>query len=358
MNCYHTEKTHSSNTSKEHIFPQQIGGKFKVSGILCQKHNNSFGHTIEAELETKLNFFCILLDVDRNNKDKKYYLLETKDRVVKVFANRKGKLERPKVHIEKDKQGKILSINIEENSRLELEKKLKSIKEKHNLSDEIDKNSQIYDIEIGQKDFTENKINIPLYEKSVIFCIAKSIINFALSKGIEKKYIDNLIEFLCNNKPYPNYFTTHQSPLKNPNNVDNVIIIIGQNNKIIAYVQYLNLIKYYFVLTEQYSGPDFSFNFTENPEGRGHHEDTKFDISKITNAKKSTSVNLEEFKETFYPFMERVFFKRELNQLIDKHIENTIMTIGENATTAEFLNDFSYNFITEYINKFESQNGA
>ncbi|WP_039925605.1 hypothetical protein, partial [Leptospira vanthielii] len=69
-----------------------------------------------------------------NNKDKKYYLLETKDRVVKVFANRKGKLERPKVHIEKDKQGKILSINIEENSRLELEKKLKSIKEKHNLN--------------------------------------------------------------------------------------------------------------------------------------------------------------------------------------------------------------------------------
>jgi hypothetical protein len=54
-----------ANDSREHIIPQAIGGRRKVTGFICRNCNNTKGHTWDAELAVQLNWFSVALNVKR-----------------------------------------------------------------------------------------------------------------------------------------------------------------------------------------------------------------------------------------------------------------------------------------------------
>ncbi|MBB3212453.1 5-methylcytosine-specific restriction endonuclease McrA [Herbaspirillum sp. Sphag1AN] len=53
------DELNHSNDSKEHIIPNAIGGKKKVSGFICKSCNNKAGETWDAELASQLNWFSL-----------------------------------------------------------------------------------------------------------------------------------------------------------------------------------------------------------------------------------------------------------------------------------------------------------
>ena len=54
-----------TNASKEHIFPNAIGGRKTVSDFICRRCNSESGGKWDSELAKQLQLFCTMLDVSR-----------------------------------------------------------------------------------------------------------------------------------------------------------------------------------------------------------------------------------------------------------------------------------------------------
>jgi hypothetical protein len=65
------------NDSEEHLIPNALGGRRKVSGFLCRDCNSATGDTWDAELAKQLLPLCLLLDVVRERGDPPGLRVET-----------------------------------------------------------------------------------------------------------------------------------------------------------------------------------------------------------------------------------------------------------------------------------------
>ena len=69
MQCYScNNEITNQNKSIEHVIPQALGGKLKLNKGLCNKCNQKFGETIDAELIKQLHFIPEVIDADRDRK--------------------------------------------------------------------------------------------------------------------------------------------------------------------------------------------------------------------------------------------------------------------------------------------------
>jgi len=59
-------KTSGSKFSEEHVIPNFLGGRKKLTDIVCAKCNSEFGRTIEAEMSKQLNTFRVLFGLLSN----------------------------------------------------------------------------------------------------------------------------------------------------------------------------------------------------------------------------------------------------------------------------------------------------
>jgi hypothetical protein len=76
--CVLCESTITEETdSEEHLIPNAIGGRKKVSGFLCRKCNSTAGDSWDAELARQLLPLCLLLDVSRERGDPPSLRVET-----------------------------------------------------------------------------------------------------------------------------------------------------------------------------------------------------------------------------------------------------------------------------------------
>jgi hypothetical protein len=76
--CVLCESTITEETdSEEHLIPNAIGGRKKVSGFLCRKCNSTAGDSWYAELARQLLPLCLLMDVSRERGDPPSLRVET-----------------------------------------------------------------------------------------------------------------------------------------------------------------------------------------------------------------------------------------------------------------------------------------
>ena len=59
----------AENDSEEHLIPNALGGRRKVSGFLCRDCNSATGDSWDAELAKQLLPLCLLLDISRERGD-------------------------------------------------------------------------------------------------------------------------------------------------------------------------------------------------------------------------------------------------------------------------------------------------
>jgi hypothetical protein len=59
----------AENDSEEHLIPNALGGRRKVSGFLCRDCNSATGESWDAEVAEQLLPLCLLLDISRERGD-------------------------------------------------------------------------------------------------------------------------------------------------------------------------------------------------------------------------------------------------------------------------------------------------
>jgi HNH endonuclease len=67
----------AENYSQEHLIPNALGGRRKVSGLLCRDCNSATGESWEAELAKQLLPLCLLLNISRERGDPPGLRVET-----------------------------------------------------------------------------------------------------------------------------------------------------------------------------------------------------------------------------------------------------------------------------------------
>ncbi len=76
--CVLCEKTITAETdSEEHLILNAIGGRKKVSGLLCRKCNSETGDSWDAELAAQLLPLCLLMDISRERGEPPTLKVET-----------------------------------------------------------------------------------------------------------------------------------------------------------------------------------------------------------------------------------------------------------------------------------------
>jgi hypothetical protein len=67
----------SENNSKEHLIPNAIGGRKKVSGFICQKCNSEKGKDWDADLALQLNSLSVFFGISRERGEAPPQTVET-----------------------------------------------------------------------------------------------------------------------------------------------------------------------------------------------------------------------------------------------------------------------------------------
>ncbi len=102
----------SANDSKEHVIPQSIGGRKKVSGFLCQRCNSKAGETWDAKLASQYNWFAVMLNIKREfNTPPPANLVKTASgQGYRVHPDGKMSLDKPLVTEERTSNGRRISV--------------------------------------------------------------------------------------------------------------------------------------------------------------------------------------------------------------------------------------------------------
>ena len=67
----------SRNASKEHVFPNAIGGRKSVRNFLCVACNSKTGHEWDTELVSQFRPLCTMLNVSRQRGENRPFDVET-----------------------------------------------------------------------------------------------------------------------------------------------------------------------------------------------------------------------------------------------------------------------------------------
>ncbi|PJZ68029.1 hypothetical protein CH373_18205 [Leptospira perolatii] len=266
--CYLPGDEHSHDSSYEHIFPESIGGRLKVRGLLCAKHNNIFGYTIDSGLEKALRPYCVLLGLTQlAGHDPKYFELEVGERKIRIDSNGGKRISQPKFEKRLDPITGKTEIKIEAPDDEYLEVLLKQFAKK-NPKLNIDVNQvEKLKIELDTKEY-QPKIEIPFNNKNVYRSIYKTLVNYWIAKGQSVEYIYSLISALIDISPIltaPYYGTEILNGKVGPTIANSLVIVGSQKHKrLIGYVELLDAFRFIIQINSEYLGPDIELSLFEN----------------------------------------------------------------------------------------------
>lgn len=325
----------NDNVTKEHIIPNSIGGKKKVSNFICRKCNSEFGETWDAELGRQLNPLALLLGVKRERGDAPPQVFSTSQgEQIKITHGYELEPPHPTVKERELEEGKV-ELNISARSHKELRQILKGLERKYpGISKQVDVDSLSYN-----EGYSDGLIHIPLGVGGVAFgkSIAKSCLALAYNEKIFNTYhnirrcFDSDIvpdntwnhcfrNFISNRESYDIFHCVH-------------IEASAKLGVIVGYVEYFSAYKFIVLLSDNYSGIDgfatYGINLITGEEVDIDIEINleKQDIIEIINDKP----NYDEMKKSIgkvVNFFQSRSWKKEQHRVLDKAVRYAFENAG------------------------------
>ena len=118
------------NDTEEHVIPNSIGGRIKVTGFICSDCNSKSGARWDAELARQLNPLCLFFRVKRE-RGKPPSQRFTLDDGKEILLHHDGNFSPAKPLIEKSTSGKQVKIRIQARTFSEYKKLLRGLKRKY-----------------------------------------------------------------------------------------------------------------------------------------------------------------------------------------------------------------------------------
>lgn len=345
----------SQNDSKEHIIPNSIGGRKKISGFLCAKCNNLSGRNWDAELAKQLHPLSLFFNIEREKGTVPDRIVQTTNGEEYILsADGKMTISKPTYSVNKTEKG--TEFNITARSESELRKILNNMKRKNPKMD-IDKLMQ-------QAKFTSSYPSAHIHHNLTFGgtssgrSIVKTALAMAKLSGIEPKNCEQAMAYLLNEKGKAcfGYFYESDIIINRPVGLPiHCVYLKGDpdTNLLLSYVEYFGIQRTVVCLSNNYKGKALENHYAINPQNSKSIElaflmyFTPKDIESIYNYEKVPDGAIaNEFKKIIAPRLEQTF-EIEQNRVANEAVKYAFDNCG--AKKGEEINEDQFKKLTALI---------
>lgn len=333
----------SDTDSREHIIPNSIGGRKKVSGFLCVTCNSECGDKWDKSLARQMNPLSLYFRITRERGVAPSQKFNT-DNEKEIVLHSDGSLSqsKPEVCIQESENNVNVSVSARDLS--EFKKIMKGIANKY-------PESNVQDL-LGKASLESNYLS-----ESIRFDLSfggieegKSIVKSALSlvhlTGVDAAACEHAMSYLLeDSEPCFGYYYEYDMVSNRPEGVPFHCVHVkgsSKNGHILAYVEYFGIMRVVMCLSSDYLGEPFESTYSLDPRnGRMLELDIKLgislkDIRDAYNYEKWDGDNLTSSLNSLMSYTQRDYFKKEQNRVIEEAVNHGFKScsieVGENMT--------------------------
>lgn len=268
------------NDSREHIIPNAIGGRLKVSSVLCSSCNSGAGQRWDSDLAAQLNPLALLISIVRERGESPSQVLSTVSG--KKFLYRTDRTLAPAAPTFQAIQSEDGStkISIAARSMEEARSMMKGMRRKY---PGIDVDSVLSSAKLDRS-FLDEFLDIPS-EFGGPFAgrsLVKTALCFAVSHGVPPLDCDTARRYLMDEQGEPcfGYFYSRDLLRPRPPGLPLHCVAVsnrGTDGQLLGYVEYFGVRRQVVCLSENYVGADMHCSYSVDPT-TGKEIDLDFEI--------------------------------------------------------------------------------
>ena len=329
-------KLTNSNDSKEHIIPNSIGGRKKISGFICRDCNAKCGETWDGAPAEQLNPLCLLLKIKRDRGDAPSQNFETTGGE-RIRLRHDGSVEMPKPSIHKTLTGDQVTVDIRARSIHEARNIIEGLKKKH---PKINVEKALNDLEDRAASLEHPlKMSFSFGGLEVGRSLVKSALALAFANGINPKSCTNAMAYLRDDKAEACFGYYFESDLIINRPRDRVFHCVGINGSVqtgllLGYIEFFCAQRIVVCLSDSYDGPDVHDIYVVDPvSGIDIHLQfqmplTREDIAAVYLYEKIPLGSMEEAFKAPLILARQADLKRENDRIIEQAVEYGFKNCG------------------------------
>ena len=343
---------HSHNDTKEHVIPNAIGGRKKITGFICKTCNDTAGRQWDFDLSDQLNQLSLFFDITRDRGAVPSEIIETTGGE-KVQLNACGAMTIAKPRYEETPTKAGINIKLNARSMREAKAMLAGLKRKYPQI-EVDKTLESIDY---QKAYLNDmlKLKVSFGGHKAGRSIVKTAMALAKEAGVEPNACETAMKYLigADNEAC---FGFHYDPDLIGNRPEGLVFhcvsVCGnpQTKQILGYVEYFSAFRLIICLSNNYEGRSFSRTYAINPVS-GKEIDVKVDfrlsaenVILCFQPKEFPIKALEKALEKIIPIGLSAAYRKERDRVVDQAVEYAFKNCG--AKEGEILSPAHINKIS------------
>ena len=325
-----------ANESKEHVIPNAIGGRKRISGFLCRICNSATGQEWDDELARQLSPICNLLDINRDRGGPTAVVFETVSG--KLFRHRSDGHMTPHKYEVSERQ---------EDGRLLVRVSAPSVRElKRHIAGLIRQYPQLKDLDVleharRQREYLSEPLKIDLIFGGLKAgrSIVKSCVALCHLAGVTLQDLEHAKDFLLGDgRPCFGYYNERDLLLHRPSGTFfHCVSVQGNPSKgqVLGYVEFFGYQRMVVSLSDSYEGPAFSQCYAVDPvAGRDLRVDvepldfTQLEIQAIYEQEMVSWDRLRDALEEVIAFYMEKSRERELSRIVDDAVQYALNNCG------------------------------
>lgn len=281
--CLLCEEVISTETdSREHLIPNSIGGRKKVSGFLCVCCNSKSGDNWESALARQMNPLSLFFRINRERGDAPSQKFKTTSGD-EWELNADGSLDLPRPIFKKQENENGVEINISARNMAEAKRMLKGVANKYPQLDvdELLEKAQM------KSCYSQDpiKFNLSFGGLDAGRSFVKTALALVSTTNVSVRNCEHAIQFLKEHESEPcfGYYYEKDLVLERPAGIPIHIVHVNgdpDSNLIRGYVEYFGVMRVVMCLSSSYSGSAFSATYSIDPtKGKKLDLDVNLDLT-------------------------------------------------------------------------------
>lgn len=340
------------NNTKEHVIPNAIGGRKKISGFICNACNNQSGDDWESDLASQLNPLSLFFGITRDRGEVPSQKFETTDGN-KVVLNVDGAMDIAKPEYIESIHDAGVNISISARSMKEAKHMLKGVKRKYPQVELDDLISNATEKSYYPSDMI--KFNLSFGGQKAGRSIVKSALALVVESGVSANQCEHAGNYLRNTDGEAcfGYYYETEVVTNRPQTIPFHCVYVKGNpetKQIMGYVEYFGIKRMVMLLSSTYSGNEFENIYAINPingellDLEIELELTNQDIKDAYNYKKIPQGSIEEALSQVIPTGIKSSLEKEKERVINKAVKYAFENCGAKegeSLTEEYMKKVS-----------------
>lgn len=257
----------AENDSKEHVIPNAIGGRKKITGFICNPCNNKSGDEWEKDLAKQLNPLSLFFRIKRERGDAPAEIFNTTGgEQYRLKAD--GSMEAPKPYYNEEVHETSVKININARNMKEAKTMLSGVKRKHPSVDldELLNNAK------SESSYCPDMLqfNLSFGGQKSGRSIVKSALALAVEAGVSPEECEHAREYLLNENGEAcfGYYYENDLVLNRPSGIPLHCVYVQGNSStglLLAYIEFFGVQRIISCLSSSYEGRGFESLYAIDP---------------------------------------------------------------------------------------------